>query len=55
LVVVTFVASLVNVGLNLRLIPNYGLVGAALAAVVALLGWNIVLWLRAWQRWETNS
>jgi O-antigen/teichoic acid export membrane protein len=52
---VTFVASLANIGLNLLLIPSYGLVGAALATVAAMVLWNVLLWHRAWRMWGINS
>ncbi len=35
-------AAIVNIGLNLLLIPDYGIYGAAVAAMVSLAGWNIV-------------
>lgn len=34
-------AAIANVGLNLLLIPRYGIYGAAIAAMVSLSGWNI--------------
>lgn len=53
--IVTFVASLVNIGLNFAMIPVLGLVGAASATLVAMTGWNLALWLYAWRLWGINA
>jgi O-antigen/teichoic acid export membrane protein len=34
-------AAAANIGLNLLLTPDYGIYGAAIAAMVSLAGWNI--------------
>lgn len=51
----TFVASVLNVTLNLVLIPRLGFEGAALATVVAMTLWNVVLWAWASRQWGINS
>lgn len=38
---IMFMAALINVGLNLALIPDYGIYGAAIATMVTLIFWNI--------------
>lgn len=52
---VTFAISLVNIGLNLALIPTWGLVGAASATAASIVVWNAILWVRAWQLWGINA
>lgn len=42
LMLATFVAAFVNVLLNVYLIPRYGIVGAAIATIVALVSINII-------------
>ncbi len=37
-------AGVVNIGLNLLLVPLYGITGAATATAASLLCWNVVLW-----------
>lgn len=37
-------ASLLNIILNLLLIPGFGMVGASLATALSLIGWNLLLW-----------
>jgi O-antigen/teichoic acid export membrane protein len=50
LVLLNSVAALVlNVGLNLVLIPKYGMIGAGVAWAVAIVFWNL---LRLWQVWH---
>lgn len=53
--IITALAALVNVALNFYLIPRYGLEGAAIATAIAMLLWNIVLWLRALLIWGINT
>jgi O-antigen/teichoic acid export membrane protein len=38
---IVFIAATTNIGINLLLIPLYGINGAAIAAMVSLTGWNI--------------
>ena len=38
---IVFVAAATNIGINLMLIPQYGIYGAATAAMISLMGWNI--------------
>ena len=38
---IVFVAALSNVGLNFLLTPEYGIYGAAIAAMISIAGWNI--------------
>lgn len=42
--VIISVSALVNIVLNIILIPKYGMVGAAIATTVTMLSWNIVFW-----------
>ncbi|GAB5488635.1 MAG: hypothetical protein Pars2KO_22050 [Parasphingorhabdus sp.] len=51
----TAIASIINVALNLMLIPRYGLAGAAFATAFAIFTWNILMWARAWSLWQINS
>ncbi|WP_432201603.1 oligosaccharide flippase family protein [Erythrobacter sp. W53] len=51
----TGLASLINIALNLLLIPHYGLVGAAFATSFAMVTWNILMWGRAWSLWRINA
>ena len=41
---VVAIAAGLNVGLNLALIPFFGVIGAAVATSVSLLFWNVWLW-----------
>jgi O-antigen/teichoic acid export membrane protein len=41
-------AALINVVLNLFLIPPYGMAGAAIASSVSILAWNFALWRSAY-------
>jgi len=38
---IVFIAALCNVGINFLLVPEYGIYGAATAAMISLAGWNI--------------
>lgn len=38
---IVFVAAALNIGINLLLTPRYGIYGAAIAAMVSLMSWNI--------------
>lgn len=44
------VGATVNAGLNLALIPFFGMVGAAIATVAGLVTWNLSLWRNARSR-----
>lgn len=44
------VAAILNVGLNLLLIPAFGLAGAALATSTTYVVWNVLLWLLVHRR-----
>ncbi|WP_459938082.1 flippase [Desulfonatronum parangueonense] len=39
---IVFIAAMLNIGLNILLTPTYGLYGAAIAAMVSTMTWNIV-------------
>lgn len=41
--------ALANVGLNLALVPTYGMIGAAFSTLVTMLLWNLYLWRRVLQ------
>lgn len=41
------IAAIVNITLNLLLIPSFGIEGAAVASTVALITWNVLLWRAA--------
>ncbi|MEI8105478.1 MAG: oligosaccharide flippase family protein [Actinomycetes bacterium] len=45
--VVSGAAALVNIGLNIALIPRFGMMGAAVATVVAYLALFVGMWLRS--------
>lgn len=45
ILILASISAVVNVGVNLLLIPSLGIVGAALATVAAQVTWPIVLWL----------
>jgi O-antigen/teichoic acid export membrane protein len=38
---IVFIATLINVGLNLLLIPRFGIFGAAVASTICIISWNI--------------
>lgn len=38
---ILFIAAISNIGLNILLTPDYGIYGAATAAMVSIAGWNI--------------
>jgi O-antigen/teichoic acid export membrane protein len=44
------VASLVNVGLNVLLIPPYGIEGAAVGTGASIIVWNVLFWISALRR-----
>lgn len=50
-----FAAFVVNVVLNLLLIPHYGIEGAATATAVSFVVWNVILWRLVWKRLGINS
>lgn len=49
------IAAVVNIMLNLILIPLWGTIGAALASAITLTLWNVLLWLAVRQRLDINS
>jgi len=49
------IAVLLNLVLNLALIPSYGIVGAALATAVSTALWNALLWHIVWKRLKIDS
>jgi O-antigen/teichoic acid export membrane protein len=49
------VAAVSNLILNLSLIPNYGMEGAALASALSVAIWNVLLWRAARRRLGINS
>ncbi|MEO0965002.1 MAG: glycosyltransferase [Planctomycetota bacterium] len=54
-VLATFAGStLLNIGLNLALIPSLGLTGAAMATAISLLAWNLMLWHACWRKIGCN-
>jgi O-antigen/teichoic acid export membrane protein len=48
-------AAVMNVILNLVLIPLYGMAGAAAASAASLAVWNLVLWKYVWERLKIES
>ena len=46
------VAAVLNVLLNLVLIPNYGAWGAVVASAITILLWKLVFWLRLYQEFQ---
>ena len=49
------VSAILNVILNLLLIPLLGIIGAAVAITVSLITWNVLLWWSVRQRLRINS
>lgn len=49
------IAAVVNIALNLILIPLWGIKGAALASAITLTVWNFLLWLAVRRRLDVNS
>jgi len=39
-----FISLIFNIGLNLFLVPRYGMIGAAIATGTAIVIWNLILW-----------
>jgi O-antigen/teichoic acid export membrane protein len=50
-----FISTSLNVGLNLLLIPLFGISGAAVATAIALATWNILLWWAVRKQLGINS
>ena len=48
-------SAILNIGLNLYLLPIYGIIGSAIANVVSLASWNIMLWLAVRDNLGINS
>jgi O-antigen/teichoic acid export membrane protein len=48
-------AALANIGLNILLIPALGILGAAIATYMAMLGGNLCLYLLVWKRLGVNA
>jgi len=49
------VAAVTNVILNLALIPNFGVEGAAAATAVSLTAWNTLMGVFVWKRLRLRS
>jgi len=49
------VSAILNVVLNLLLVPLLGIIGAAVATAVSLITWNVLLWWAVRQRLGINS
>jgi O-antigen/teichoic acid export membrane protein len=49
------VSAILNVVLNLLLVPLLGVIGAAMATAVSLITWNVLLWWAVRQRLGINS
>jgi O-antigen/teichoic acid export membrane protein len=39
-----FIAAIVNVAMNLSLVPFWGIIGAAVATACTLIVWNVIMW-----------
>lgn len=50
-----FAASLINVGLNMVLIPPYGIEGAAVGTGASIIVWNVLFWIFALRRLGVDS
>lgn len=48
-------AAGVNVALNLLLIPDYGIEGAAIATALSTVLWNVMLWHSVWRKLGVDS
>jgi O-antigen/teichoic acid export membrane protein len=49
------VSAILNVVLNLLLVPLLGIIGAAMATALSLITWNVLLWWAVRQRLGINS
>ncbi len=43
------IAAVINISLNLLLIPNYGAMGAVIASGISVLAWKLALWFHLYQ------
>jgi len=49
------VSAILNIAFNLLLIPSFGIVGSAVATVISLTSWNILLWMAVRKHLGINS
>jgi O-antigen/teichoic acid export membrane protein len=49
------VSAILNVALNLLLVPLLGIIGAAVATALSLITWNVLLWWAVRRRLRINS
>lgn len=52
--VIVFVFAVVNIVLNLLLIPTFGYHGAALASIISLSGWKLVCAFVVWRKYSVS-
>ena len=48
-------SAILNVALNLLLLPLWGIIGSAIASAFSLIIWNAVLWWTVWKELGINS
>ncbi|MBK8952182.1 MAG: polysaccharide biosynthesis C-terminal domain-containing protein [Chitinophagaceae bacterium] len=49
------IAVLLNAGLNLALIPKFGLTGTAIATATSMIAWNIMMYIFALKKIKINT
>jgi O-antigen/teichoic acid export membrane protein len=52
---ILFIATALNLGMNISLIPLLGLEGAALSSVASTLFWNIIMYIFVWKRLKIKA
>jgi len=50
-----FISMVLNVCLNLMLVPLYGMMGAAIASGVAIVSWNLIMWVMVKKKLGINT
>lgn len=53
--IIIAVSAAVNIILNILFIPRYGMVGAAMATTLTMVGWNIVFWYYIYRNIGINT
>jgi len=49
------ISLIFNIGLNLYLVPKYGMIGAAIATSAAIVIWNLILWVAVKRKVGINA
>lgn len=50
-----FISMILNVTLNLLLVPTMGMIGAAIASGVAIISWNLIMWYMVKRKLGINT